>query len=339
MNKVRLYWTLQFGGWMAFALIQIAVFRTSNITQIIFWLLEASLFLISTHILRNLIVRQRWLALNMASLIPRTLISVMALGLIVYCIRVLITIPLGIYDSEVAWGLVQVVGLTAVFALIFFVWSVLYYIYHYFEQYNISLKHEAAVHQIELNNLKSQLNPHFIFNALNSIRALVDEDPVRSKSAITKLSNILRNSLASDKKKLTSFEEELMMVQDYLGLESIRFEERLKTDFDIHPESYNFRVPPLMLQTLVENCIKHGISKLKKGGFVKVKTFVADNKLKVQIRNTGHMAADPVKETPGLGIKNTSQRLELIYADGATFRIFNENKDTVVTELVIPQSK
>ena len=119
--------------------------------------------------------------------------------------------------------------------------------------------------EIELNNLKSQLNPHFIFNALNSIRALVDENPSKSKQAINQLSNILRNSLASDKKGLTKFEDELKIVKDYLGLESIRFEERLKTEFDIHPDSQKFLVPPLMIQTLVENGIKHGISKLTAG--------------------------------------------------------------------------
>src|SRR5688572_32938851 len=101
--------------------------------------------------------------------------------------------------------------------VIFFLWYVLYFTYHYFDQYNKSLKYEASVVQIELNNLRSQLNPHFIFNALNSIRALVDENPYKSKEAINQLSNILRNSLTAEKKGLTKFENELKFVQDYLG--------------------------------------------------------------------------------------------------------------------------
>ena len=100
---------------------------------------------------------------------------------------------------------------------------------------------------------------------------MVDENPKKSKQAITQLSNILRNSLASDKKGLTNFDEELKIVKDYLGLESIRFEERLKTEFDIHPESQRFLVPPMMIQTLVENGIKHGISKLTRGGVIQLK--------------------------------------------------------------------
>ena len=102
------------------------------------------------------------------------------------------------------------------------------------------------------------MNPHFIFNALNSIRALVDEEPSKSKRAINHLSNILRSTLVADKKKLTSLGEELRTVKDYLAMESIRFEERLNTSFDIEEESENVLVPPLMIQTLVENAIKHG---------------------------------------------------------------------------------
>jgi two-component system, LytTR family, sensor kinase len=172
----------------------------------------------------------------------------------------------------------------------------------------------------------------------NSIRALVDENPRKSKQAINQLSNILRSSLASDKKGLTKFDDELKVVKDYLGLESIRFEERLKTEFDIHPDSHDFYVPPLMMQTIVENGIKHGISRLKEGGIIQVQTVVNEDQLIIRIRNTGHLNG---KETvgEGLGIKNTIQRLKLIYGDRASFRIQNENGNFVVTQIIIPQKK
>ena len=340
MNKVRLYWTLQIGGWLAFALGEIIV-SGSQIggAQFAFWLLEASLFLAFTHSFRTVMVVRGWLALNMAKLIPRTVIAVLVMSLALYFTRLIIALPLGFYDPDKFWTPAQIMGLTSVYCLIFFVWAVLYIIYHYFENYSRALRHEAAVNEIELNNLKSQLNPHFIFNALNSIRALVDENPRKSKKAITQLSNILRNSLASDKKKLTKFQDELLTVTDYLGLESIRFEERLKTEFDIAEDSYNFLVPPLMLQTLVENGIKHGISKLKEGGFIKLKTTVTDGKLKIQIRNSGHYENGVnLNKSGGLGLKNTYKRLNLLYHDEAQFKVLNENDDTVLTELVIPKS-
>jgi len=200
------------------------------------------------------------------------------------------------------------------------------------------LKLEASIKEIELSNLKSQLNPHFIFNALNSIRALVDENPAKSKEAINQLSSILRNSLVTEKKGLTSFDDELKLVKDYLGLESIRFEERLKTDFDIDPESKDFLVPPLMIQTLVENGIKHGISKLTSGGLIQIKTKVDGDHLKIHIRNSGRfiLNGNHKNGSPGLGLENTRQRLKLIYGDDATFRILTEKDNFVLTEIIIP---
>jgi two-component system LytT family sensor kinase len=188
-----------------------------------------------------------------------------------------------------------------------------------------------------LNNLKSQLNPHFIFNALNSIRALVDENPLKSKEAINQLSNILRNSLVTEKRGLTSFDEELKIVKDYLGLESIRFEERLQTEFDIDRESNQFLVPPLMIQTLVENGIKHGISKLTEGGIIQLKTRVDNDYLKIYIRNSGKFNLNgSTQNSNGLGLENTRQRLRLIYGDEASFRILTENDNFVLTEIIIP---
>ncbi len=111
-------------------------------------------------------------------------------------------------------------------------WAVIYFLWHYVEESRNSqvgqLKLEATVRTLELKTIKSQLNPHFIFNALNSIRALVDENPRRARTAITELSNILRNSMQADKAETVSLENELSIVKDYLALENIRFEERLK---------------------------------------------------------------------------------------------------------------
>jgi len=261
---------------------------------------------------------------------------VFLLGLALYFLRIAISLPLGIFSSEAAFSLDLILGFTTVYALVFFLWSVLYFIYNYFERYNTSLKLEASVREIELNNLKAQLNPHFIFNALNSIRALVDENPDKSKLAINQLSNILRNSLSTGKRGLTKFEDELKIVRDYLGLESIRFEERLKTDFDIDPESKDFLVPPLMIQTLVENGIKHGIAKLTAGGMIQMKTFVRNDRLTIQVRNNGHYVNGSSNPSGGLGLENTRQRLKLIYGKDASFRILSENDTFVLTEIEIP---
>ena len=328
---------------MLYALVQIVTSydASGSITprRVIFFLMEAFLCLIVTHTFRILLNRWKWIYFPMPKLILSVFGAVFIMGLIVYFLRIPVNLMLGLlFNPRTAFDVQQILGLSWIYSILFFLWTVFYFTYHYFDQYNKSLKYEATMIEIELNNLKSQLNPHFIFNALNSIRALVDENPKKSKQAINQLSNILRNSLASDKKGLTNFDEELKIVKDYLGLESIRFEERLKTEFDIHPESQKFFVPPLMIQTLVENGIKHGISKLTRGGVIQLKTDVVNDHLRIHIRNSGHMVNGTKRSKSGLGLKNTVQRLKLIYGDDASFKIVNENDNFVLTELVIPQN-
>jgi len=334
---------MQIGGWLLYAVVQIIgsiiAFGGTSSDGVFFLFFEALVCLLLTHVARVLLIPGNWLKIGVPQLIVRILSMSLLLGLILYFLRMPISFLLGIYDQEVALDPGGILVLSFFFAIIFFLWYVLYFTYHYFDQYNKSLKYEASMVQIELNNLKSQLNPHFIFNALNSIRALVDENPLKSKQAINQLSNILRNSLASDKKGLTKFEDELKIVKDYLGLEHIRFEERLKTEFDIDPDSQKFFVPPLMIQTLVENGIKHGISRLTAGGLIQVKTRVEDDRLKILIRNSGHLVNGERNAPSGLGLKNTIQRLKLIYGYDASFRIVNENDNFVLTEIIIPQKQ
>lgn len=342
MNKQRLYWSMQIGGWLLYALVQIvSSIIASGMTssdRVIFLLIDSLLCLLVTHFARVLLHPSTWLNMGMPRLIPLVIFMSFVLGLVYYFLRMPISYLLGIYDYEMLFDAGRILGLSLVYTVIFFLWYVLYFAYHYFDRYNKSLKYEASMVQIELNNLKSQLNPHFIFNALNSIRALVDENPLKSKQAINQLSNILRNSLATDKKGLTKFDDELKIVRDYLGLEHIRFEERLRAEFEIDPESHKFWVPPLMIQTLVENGIKHGISRLTAGGTIHVKTIVENDRLKIRIRNSGRLTGEKTSGT-GLGLKNTVQRLKLIYGDEASFRIVNENDNFVLTELTIPQKQ
>jgi hypothetical protein len=342
-NKLQIYWSLQIGGWLLYAIVQIVSSGVAsgivNPKRLIFLLFEAFLCLMITHGFRYFLKKWKWLFLNMPKLIPGILMSVVAMALLTYFLRMPMSLLLGLFDPKVAFSTERIFGLTSVYVVIFFLWSVLYFTYHYFDQYSKSLKYEASMIEIELNNLKNQLNPHFIFNALNSIRALVDENPKKSKQAINQLSNILRNSLTFDKKGLTKFEDEMKIVKDFLGLESIRFEERLKTELDIHPDSNNFLVPPLMIQTLVENGIKHGISKLTQGGVIQVKTLADKNRLKIQIRNSGHLLNGvKIGKSGGMGIKNTQHRLKLLYGEEASFRIVNESNNFVLTEIIIPQA-
>ena len=334
---------MQIGGWVLYAIAQIVISvfasasQTISVQRVIFLVCDAFLCLCLTHGFRYLINEWKWMSLNLPRIVPRVLFGVFVLAVILYFIRIPVSISLSLFNPQVALSTQIIFTGIFTYAVFFFLWSVMYFIYNYFESYNKSLKLEASIKEIELSNLKSQLNPHFIFNALNSIRALVDENPAKSKLAINQLSNILRNSLVTEKRGLTGFDDELKVVKDYLGLESIRFEERLKTEFDIDPESSSFMVPPLMIQTLIENGIKHGISKLTQGGVIQLRTKVSDDHLKIHIRNSGKFILNANRsKSGGLGLENTRQRLKLIYGDEASFRILTENDNFVLTEVIIP---
>ncbi len=225
------------------------------------------------------------------------------------------------------------------FFIFFFMWNSIYYIYHYVEksrrQQMDTLKLESLVKELELKTIKSHINPHFIFNALNSIRALVDENPVRARTAITELSNILRSSMQAEKMETVPLHRELDIVKDYLALEQMRFEERLQVEMDIDEDTLDQPIPPMMLQTLVENAIKHGISKKVGGGTIVIISDFVDDRHELIVRNSGQLVA-PGADSSGFGIKSTQDRLNILYQDKASFDIHNMNDDTVESRITMP---
>ena len=378
MNRRVLYWVCQLLGFSLYMIVGlISFFNDDNpdesgtgVVSLAFLFLATLYLMLSTHVFRYFIHRRRWIKLYLAKLLPRVMGAILVLTLSYFIVTSLMTITAfvitmpnteqvtedgteevapddtaeeGSFIMDVIYGQIlepfNVLSTLVTAFIIYFIWSIIYFMFHYVESYNQTLKYEATINEIELNKLKSQLNPHFIFNALNSIRALVDEDPRKSKIAITQLSTILRNSLIMDKKRLIPFTEEMVTVKDYLALETIRFEERLRTSFHLHPESYRFEVPPLMVQTLVENGIKHGISNLAAGGDLKVETELVKGgyALAIRIRNSGQYVNGVQRRGSGYGIENTKQRLRLIFGQEASFSIGNESEGVVLTEVIIPQ--
>ncbi len=224
------------------------------------------------------------------------------------------------------------------FLMLIAIWMLIYIVYHYVVKNRNNeldrLKFETIVKELELKTIKSHINPHFIFNSLNSIRALVDENPTRARRAITELSNILRSSMQAEKSETVTLEKELDIVKDYLALEHMRFEERLKIELDIDEDTLQQPVPPMMLQTLVENAIKHGISKQVKGGVVRVVAAFKNNDLELLVQNTGQLSLQPNEE--GFGIKSTQDRLNLMYQGKAVFDIRNLDAGMVESKVSIP---
>jgi LytS/YehU family sensor histidine kinase len=173
-----------------------------------------------------------------------------------------------------------------------------------------------------------------MFNALNGIRALVDEDPEQAKRAITQLSAILRNAMATVKRKVVPLGEEIDIVKAYLGLEAMRYEERLRVRFDLEPGLERQPVPPMLLQTLVENAVRHGIANIPGGGDLVIGARRAGDSIQLTIRNSGHYEPGKVNGT-GIGLRNTRKRLEILYGSKAHMEITNRD-GMVVTEVVLP---
>lgn len=175
----------------------------------------------------------------------------------------------------------------------------------------------AALQSAELRLLKSQLNPHFLFNALNGVRALIADEPDRARDAVTQLARMLRYSLASGEQDLVSLQVELELVDDYLALESMRFAERLRVERDISEAARTARVPAMLLQTLVENAIKHGIAGMKDGGTLRIAARVSDGELLLQVDNPAPTTR-PDNATGGVGLKNARERLRLLFGSRAS---------------------
>ena len=232
------------------------------------------------------------------------------------------------------WGILITLILVALWLLIYLVW---HYINKNRNDQLDKLRLEAMVKSLELKTIKSHINPHFIFNAHNGIRALIDENPQRAREAITQLSNILRSSMQVEKMETVSLKQELDIVADYLALEHMRFEERLQITMDIEPATLQQPIPPMMLQTLVENAIKHGISKSISGGKIFISSRFLNDRHEIIIQNTGQLGiagSNGVDE--GFGIVSTKQRLNLLYQGQAQFEIRQLPAGIVESRITLP---
>jgi len=223
--------------------------------------------------------------------------------------------------------------------MLYFIWNLIYFMYHFItksqKQQLDTLKLEALVKELELKTIKAHINPHFIFNSLNGIRALIDEDPNRARNAITELSNILRSSMQTDKLESVSLEKELNIVKDYLALENMRFEDRLRVEYEIDEDTLDQPVPPMMLQTLVENAIKHGISKQITGGKIKIVSDFKDHYHELAVQNTGKLVNGTAKGD-GFGLPSTLNRLSLLYGEKARFSIKQITSEIVEARVMLP---
>ena len=209
-------------------------------------------------------------------------------------------------------------------ALIYLIQFSLLHAYEYYVmnqkklQYEIELKNTAL--KSELSAIKAQLNPHFLYNVFNTINASVPKEMESTREMIAELSDLFRYQLKASREDLVTLEEELEFVNNYLKLEKRRFEDRLEITVNVPEELYDRKIPPMLLQPLVENAVKHGISPLVKGGKIAISVHEKDEKLHFEISDTGVGVEDKKAIfNSGVGVSNTQKRLQKMYNSTLVF--------------------
>ncbi len=345
LKKISRYWWCQIIGWstnVAISIFFVTTFGEASKLYILSLLTSCALGVLISHVMRlnihSLKVLEKPLKTQITYLLILTVVFAILYGVAMEAMDYLLK-----FNPErlQKYSKMQRLFFSSFNALwLLLVWNMIYYIYHYVERNRTqeldTFRLEAAVKELELKTIKAHINPHFIFNALNSIRALVDENPERARQAITELSNILRSSMQAEKMETVPLQQELDIVKDYLALEHMRFEERLSIEMDIDEDTLNQPVPPMMLQTLVENAIKHGISRQINGGLIKVISEFKDHHHEIIVQNSGTLNGHSHEKKEGFGIKSTQDRLNLLYQGKAQFQIREINGNMVESKVIMP---
>lgn len=342
------YWVCQLAGWLTLVVFQASVIaalgndreysaRLGNPPHALLYATIAALGvsgLLLSHIF-YLLTRRRWLQTPLRRAWPRLAAGIALVAAAQNAVNVL-TSWYAAQHSTLRQDLRPAALFVGwlVYAFLFTFWVTIYLTVHEFRRRRVAevnaLRLEIVAQEAQLRGLRAQINPHFLFNCLNGLREMIVEDPRRAQSMVMQLSALLRYSLQSDQTEQVALEDEICAVKDYLALEAIRFEERLNVRWDIAPESNKVPVPPMLLQTLVENALKHGISRRPEGGEIVIKAAVRDSKLQLEVVNTGELS-EPTSEN-GIGLRNARSRLQLLYGDRA--RIVLENAPMGHTRVV-----
>lgn len=226
----------------------------------------------------------------------------------------------------------------------YLIWAMAYNFYHISINIRRSAVEKIAAENrakdLELINLRSQLNPHFLFNALNSIHSLAMMKKDTASDAVLLLSDLMRYTLNYEKRDIVPLSDEIEVVEKYMALEKIRFGKKLNTEIAVAENTLTTKIPPIIVQTLVENAIKHGLKGSIDGVSIKIESYLNDNFLTINVINSGQLQnRDPSVsdlKNSGIGVENTRRRLQMIYGDNACFDLKNRNESEVIATLNLP---
>jgi len=289
--------------------------------------------LVSTHLLRIVIKRGRWLELSGSKLAFRyaVALAVMSFGLAI----------LGFFFFGESSGKVNRIEAFAIAWLVnsslVGAWMAIYFLTHFKEAFHRAEAERAQLNEAytrsQLEVLTNQINPHFLFNALNTVRALIPPDLREPRDAVTKLAGILRATLRSGQDAASSLAEEMEIVRDYLALQKLRFGDNLEVGEYIDPHCLAGEIPPLLLLTIVENAIKHGVQSREDVAFLNIEAKLADGMVTVTVESPSSSARASEDESHGIGLRNAQGRLRLTFGEEA--KVLLSKDDPALTKCLL----
>lgn len=290
--------------------------------------------LVATHILWIVIRRGEWLVLSPVKIMVRYAAALIITSLVLSLVGMEFFMAGPTGESRVETFTAALMINTSLVGA----WMAIYFLLHFYEGFHAARAEQALLKQAvtagKLEALRLQLNPHFFFNALNSIRALIPASNAEARHALTLMASVLRTTLGSSECASVPFAQEIELVRNYLEIEKIRFAEHLNVIEDISPPVLSTGIPPLILLTLVENGIKHGVQLQEAPATLSIKADVFNGEVRISVENPG--ASATADASLGLGLQNLRERLRLTFGSRSTAELHACPNGHVRAELKYP---
>lgn len=336
LARLNWYWIFQLAGWNGAALLSLASLSRAPLSAAIIgvsWCGAATGLLLSMA-WRRVLRRRGWIEgrFSWQRIVPCLLLIALLQSLLAGASYALLQ-PFGPVTSWL-WLPSAMVSWFGIFLL----WTILYAMIIALRRASRleaeTLRLQVLAKDAELRALQAQVNPHFFFNSLNSVRALVFEDRQAAADTLDRLAALMRHALNAGRHDTVALADELAAVRAYLEIEAIRFEARLTVRFEIKPGLDAKPIPPMALQTLVENAVRHGVEQQPEGGTIVLAVQAAAGGVRITVANSGVLRTSSA--STGLGLTNTRQRLQLALGPAASLSL-GEHDGWVRAELFLPE--
>ena len=343
-NKITAFWVLQIGGWLGYGLVRVLNGLANGRTLAYIY---PSIAAMLTGFVLTLFLRSVLRSLKDRPLPYIIVVSALLSAVLGLVFSVLETIAhVALYNPFRSFEPLEFLGNAMFDAYVLIAWTGLYFGINYYllmqEERAKTLAARVLANEAQLKMLQYQLNPHFLFNTLNAVSTLVlEKDTKAANGMLTKLSSFLRHTLVNHPAHKVTLEDELSALRLYLEIEQVRFEERLKIDWQIDDDARRAMLPNLLLQPIIENAIKYAIAPSESGGTIGIAASVENGALCVRVIDDGpglpkNPPSKPDKTSSGVGIANTRQRLLQIYGPEHEFRLSNRDPKGLEVYIQIP---